>query len=118
MQIIIKTKNLEPTDSLRDLINKKINGLGKFVKIFKEDFKEIFVEVEKETRHHKKGNIFFAELIISLPGKKLFAKAHGENLSKAITEVKDEMEREIKKYKTKTIELPRRKYRKIKKQIV
>lgn len=125
MNIIIKTKNLDLTDSLVRLINRKIGSLKKFIKIFKDDnlpvkkgktLSEVFVEVEKETKHHRKGDIFRAETTIHLPGKSLVAKSHGENLSKAITDVKEELKREIRKYKTKTIELPRRKYRKIKRE--
>lgn len=109
MNIIIKIKNLELTDPLEKFINNKIGRLKKFLH---ENNQEIFVEIEKETNHHKKGDIFRAEAIIHLPGKSLMAKSHGENLSGAIIDVKEELEREIRKYKTKTIELPRRKYRK------
>ena len=73
---------------------------------------EVFVEVERETKHHKKGDIFRAEVIVLLPGRKLAAKSHGQNLKRVIIKVRDEIKREIIKYKTKTIELPRRKYRK------
>jgi|SRR3989338_5370400 len=118
MKIIIKTKNLELTDSLDSLINKKMKGLEKFIKVLKKDFSEIFIEIEKETKHHKKGDVFISEAIIRLPGKSLVAKSHGDNLLKAITQVREELEREIKKYKTKIIELPRRKYRKTKRELL
>jgi len=112
MKIIIKTKNLQLTESLENLINKKMESLKKFTRILKSEGTEIFVEVEKETKHHKKGNIFLAEAQIHLPGKSLMAKSHGENINKAITKVKEELEKEIRKYKTKKIELPRREQRK------
>ena len=115
MHIIIKTKNLELTPSLENLIQKRMAVSQKMINAFQEST-SFLVEVEKETRHHRKGDIFKAEVIVSLPGKKLVAKAHGENLSRVITEVKNELEREIRKYKTKTIELPRRKYRKSKRE--
>ncbi len=108
MQIIIKTKNIELTPSLENFINGKIGKLGKF--LF--DGAELFVEIERETSHHKKGEVFFAEAIVSLPGKKLISQAKGDDLGKAITEVKEELEIEIKKYKLKKIELPRRKAKK------
>ena len=116
MNIVITTKNLELTDQLNGLINKKISGLKKFTKILKTDFQEVFIEVEKETRHHRKGDVFKAEAIITLPGRKLVARSHGENLSQVIIAMRDELKREIRKYKTQTVELPRRKYRKLKKQ--
>jgi len=112
MQIIIKTRNLDLTESLEKFIQTKIGKLEKFAKALAKGTMDIFVEVEKETKHHRKGDVFMAEALIHLPGKSLVAKSHGEDLFKAIIDVKDEMEIEIKKHKLKTIELPRRKIRK------
>ncbi len=112
MQIIIKTKNFELTQLLERFVNEKVGKLEKFAKTLGKDSMEIFVELEKETNHHKKGDLFAAHLQIQLPGKNLMAKAHGEDLMKAVIDAKDEMEIEIKKHKLKTIEGPRRKMRK------
>ena len=120
VNIIIKTKNLELTDWLKKVVDNKIGGLKKFLKKFKKGqdiLFDTFVEMEKENKHHKKGDIFMTEVKIVLPHRDLVARAHGEELVKTITEVKKELEREIQKYKFKEIELPRRKYRKIKKEI-
>lgn len=96
MKINIKTKNLSLTPSLQDYINEKIGSLEKFITV-----SEIFVEVEKETKHHRHGEVFGAEAQIMLPGKSLVAKATSDDLLAAIVKVKDEMQQEIKKYKTK-----------------
>jgi len=117
VKIIIKTKNLELTASLENLINKKMDGLKKFIGILKGKSAEVFVEVEKETKHHRKGDIFKSEAILQLPGKKLVARAHGEDVAKAIVEVKEELEREIRKYKSKMIEIPRRQAQKFKQEV-
>ena len=124
MKVIIKTKNLQLTDSLILLINKKMTGLKKFMPITEDEILGkgkallgVFLEIEKESKHHRKGDVFNAEAIITLPGKKLVAKAHGENLVTIISKVKRELEREVRKYKTQKIELPRRKYKKIKREI-
>ena len=119
MRITIKAKNLELTEELQNFIEEKIGSLKKFVKILKEErgegktLAEAFVEVEKETRHHKKGKIFKAEAQISLPGKILMAQARGEDLYSAVVKLKDELQQEIKKYKLKNRELNIRKQRKI-----
>lgn len=127
MNIIIKTKNLELTESLNMFINKKIGSLQKFLAAFENHalpvadgrmLFETFVEVEKETRHHRKGDIFKAEAKIYLPGKSLFAKAHGEDLIKIINEVRDELESEIRRHKTKIIESPRRKSKKMNREVL
>ena len=121
VNIILKIKNLKLTESFKLFIKEKIGGLKKLLKHFNKDATdnrrdtlEASVEVEKETKHHKKGDLFKAKAKINVPGKSFMAKAHGNDLAKAVTAVKDELESEIKKYKTKTIELPRRKYRKLK----
>lgn len=119
--IIIKTKNLELTDALKIFIEKKVGKLQRFIKKFESEasengkmLAEIFVEVEKVTKHHRKGDVFRTEIIIVLPGKKLMAEAHGSDFSKTVIDAKDELEIEIKKYKFKTTELLRRKQRKMK----
>ena len=113
MKIIIKTTNLELSQELRDYIQEKINSLEKFAKIFQDKnyyngfFSrgkprvEVWVEVSRTTRHHQKGNIFRAEAQMRLPGKGLRAESERDDLKLAIAEVKDELQRELKKYKGK-----------------
>lgn len=117
MKIIIKTKNLQLTPYLNEYINKKIGALKKFSRIFQRDdngktLAEVFVEIEKITKHHRKGDIFKAEAQVILPGKSLVAESIGEDLLKSIIEVKEDLENEIKKYKAKHKELGIRKARK------
>ena len=53
MNIEIKTKNLTLTEALKKFTEEKIGSLKKFAKM-----SEILVFLEKETRHHRKGEIF------------------------------------------------------------
>lgn len=119
MEIIIKSKNLELTTDLQEFIEEKIGGLKKFINILKKEdggkgktLAEFFVEVGKENKHHKKGDIFKAEARIHLPGKTLVAISEKDDLKRAIVEVKDELQQEIKKYKLKKTEEIIRKLRK------
>lgn len=122
MKIIIKTKNLELTPDLQGFIEKKIGSIKKFINILKKDdcpptggcktLAEVFVELEKETSHHKKGNIFSVKTQVILPGKSLTAGAKADDLFKAIVEAKDELKMEIEKYKFKKIDKNRRLQRK------
>lgn len=116
MRIIIKTKNLELDDLLEDLVNKRMASFRKLVENLQKS-SELLVGVERETMHHRKGDIFRAEAIINLPKANLVARAHGENLSRVIAEIKKELEGEVRKYKAKIIELPRRKFRKTKRKL-
>lgn len=119
MRITIKAKNLELTEELQNFIEEKIGSLKKFIKILKGEtgecktLAEAFVEVEKETMHHKKGKIFKAEAQINLPGKILMAQARAEDLSSAVVKLKDALQQEIKKYKLKKTELNIRKQRRM-----
>ena len=113
MKIIIKTKNFELRPEIKNYIEKKLNKLEKFVKIFqkKEYFKNFFgkekpivetqIEIGKVTKHHQKGPFFFAKCQIKFPKKNLRAVAESENLKLAISEVKEELERQVKQYKQK-----------------
>lgn len=107
MNIIIKTKNLELTSGWETFINEKVGKLEKFLQGV-----SVEVSLEKETVRHRKGEVFFVEIMAPLPEKNLVARAKGEDLEKIIIEAKDEMEIVMKKYKTKKIEEPRRKIKK------
>jgi len=98
MQIDIKGTNLELTEAIKDYVNEKINGLDKFF----DQILEARVDVGLTTKHHQKGNIFRAEVNLEVPQKHIIrAEAEREDLYMAINEVKDELQRQIKKYKEK-----------------
>ncbi|HCC60228.1 MAG: hypothetical protein A2402_03790 [Candidatus Staskawiczbacteria bacterium RIFOXYC1_FULL_37_43] len=123
MRITIKTKNIILSNELSLFIERKIGVLKKFINILKQDIPEgkktlaeVLVEAEKETMHHKKGKVFKSRIEITLPGKKLMAEARGDNLEGAIVDVKEQIKKEINKYKFKKIDKNRRKQRKLKKE--
>lgn len=96
MQIDIKGTNLELTQSIKDYVEEKIGGLEKFF----DQILEARVEVGITTKHHQKGKIFRAEVNLEVPKKYIIrAEAERDDLYMAINEVKDELQRQIKKYK-------------------
>jgi len=101
MQIIIKGTKIKLTKILKDFIEEKIKDLEKLFKSkVKRDFEiKAFVEIGKISRHHRKGEVFFAECQIFLPGEGVRAVAEREDLKLAICEVKDELQVQLKKYK-------------------
>lgn len=130
MKIIIKTKNLKLTSFLKEFIREKINPLEKFAKILQNKEKyfnsyfgkgkprvEAWVEIGKTTLHHKKGHYFFAECQMRLPGKSLRSTARSQNLKLAISEVEDELQRQLKQYKNKLQALTKRRARVLKKSL-
>ncbi|MFH1968198.1 MAG: HPF/RaiA family ribosome-associated protein [bacterium] len=121
MNIIIKTKNIKLTEALKNFTEKKFFSLRKFINILKKEeekktLAEVFVELEKETKHHRKGDIFVAKCNIQLPGRSLMSKAKSDDILKAIIAAKDEIKTEIEKYKFKKIAKRRREQRKIKRE--
>jgi putative sigma-54 modulation protein len=117
MQITIKSKNLEVTDSLKKYAEEKIGGLKRFVEILNKDVEigkdvaEFFVEIEKETMHHRKGEIFLANGKLILPGKIIVVSARRDDILSAIVAMIDAFQVEIKQYKLKNKDSVRRKQR-------
>ncbi len=109
MKIIIKGKNLELTPEIKNYINQKIGSLERFKENL-DGSTVARVEIGITTFHHQKGNIFRAEVNLSIPGglKVLRAETEKEDLFLAINEVRDELQRKIKKYKGKMIAKQRR----------
>jgi ribosomal subunit interface protein len=120
MKINIRSKDIELNDALRIFIEEKIGSLKRFiVKIDDSSEKgraviEVNFEVERTTKHHNKGDVYRAEANFILDGKYLRADATSTNLKKAIAIVKDELQRLIKRDKTKKKDLFRKNFRKIK----
>ena len=124
MKIITKAKNLELTDNLQNFVDEKIGGLKRFIDILKEDtpekgktLAEVFVELEKETKHHRKGDIFIANGKLVLPRKLIVVSARKDDIWEAVISMVDAFQVEIKQYKLKSIDKNRRQQRKFKKEI-
>lgn len=108
MKIILKATRLELTPAITDYVEEKIGSLEKFIKRF-ERKSEIKAEVEiaRKTRHHRKGDIYYAEVNLHLPGEILRAEHSDWNIRVAIDKIRDKLQREIKKYKEKKIQAKR-----------
>ncbi len=106
MKLSIKTTNLELTPEIKKAIEEKFAVLDKYTSHIKTPVKA-FVEVALETRHHKKGKIFYAEANIQVPGRMIRAEAEEEGIFQAINEIKDELRRLLEEYKK--IEIDKRK---------
>ena len=71
---------------MQKFIEEKIGSLKKFIDILKREdeigktLAEVFVEVEKETKHHKKGEILACQLEVDCPGKSLVVKVRKRRL--------------------------------------
>ncbi|MDD3662563.1 MAG: ribosome-associated translation inhibitor RaiA [Candidatus Pacebacteria bacterium] len=96
--INIKATNIELTNAINKYINKSLSRIKKFAK-----GGEVagFVEVGKTTNHHKQGDVYRAEIDISLRGEKFYSSSEKSDLYQAIDEVKEEIIRRITETKDK-----------------
>lgn len=101
MRIIIKGTNIKFSPSINQYIKEKIGGLEKFLKKFNPELIEARVEVGKITRGQRQGDIFRAEVNLSINGQLFRAERTEESLMAAIDLVKDELAREIRRHKDK-----------------
>ncbi len=94
MKTNIKGTNIELTGAINDYLADKLSHLEKLVDHNNE---EVVAQVElgKDTKHHKHGEVFRAEINLHLPGKVLRAVAMSADLYAAIDEMKDEIVREV-----------------------
>lgn len=105
MQIIISTKNISLDEPLEVFVKDKIGGLGKFIG---GDATEARVEIGLPSKHHRSGRIYYAEVNLKVGGKLLRATCQHEDLRNAIVDAKNEMQRQIKKFKGKMTDFSRR----------
>jgi len=96
MQIQITGKKMDLSDAIKDYVTEKMSSLNKFYneKIIRAD-----VVVGINSDHHQKGDKFFAECKLDVPGKNLFALKEEDSLYKAVDKIRDFLELELKKYK-------------------
>jgi ribosomal subunit interface protein len=100
MNVKIKGTNVELTSYLTKLIEQKVKSIEKLLPSNPDLIIEI--ELEKTTKHHQKGDLFRAEVQVEVPGGKMLrAVSIKEDFRSALTEVKDELQIQIKKHKDK-----------------
>lgn len=129
MRFSFKATKIELSPEIRNLIEKESKNLELFVKrILKEDIKsslikkgkekiELFLEVAKETRHHKKGPFFYTEFQLKFLNKIFRTESLKENLKSALFEARENLKRQLIEYKNKLIAKFKRKARKTKREI-
>ena len=110
MKVNIKTIQLDLTPSLNVYIEEKLAPLAKFVKWFDETGEaEIWLEVQRLSKHHKKGEVFEASADLRLPKRILRAESTSTDIRAAVDEIKSELSSEIQKYKTQFCEVKKKK---------
>ncbi len=114
MNININANNIELTPSLKDFTEKKIESLKKFI-----SDKDVTMEVEigQDVRSQRKGDVFKARAYIDIFQQRLVAEERSDDLYTAITNMKDDMERQLRKSKEKISSVRERENRRTKKDL-
>jgi ribosomal subunit interface protein len=111
MKINIK-KAVDLTPALETYIESKLMPLAKLIKQFDETGEaEIWLEISRTTKHHRKGEIYFAAIDLRVPRKILRAEEYATDIRKAIDKARDRLHAEIEKYRTRFLK-PKRGTRK------
>ncbi len=120
MKVLIRAKNVEVNDHLREYAEKKLSAACRFVPALLEkelqdqervgeEVSRIVLEVEIEkVTGEGKGRIFRTEAQMILPGKTLKAEDVAETIKASIDEVRYELERQVKEYKNKAATMRRK----------
>ena len=98
MKINIFAKNIKLTEALEEFVEMKIGTLQKYLR---DKNIEARMEIGKPSKHHHSGPVFYAEGNLKVKGKLFRATCNHEDLRLAITQVKDELQMQIQKFKDK-----------------
>ncbi|NCN53220.1 ribosome-associated translation inhibitor RaiA [Candidatus Wolfebacteria bacterium] len=101
MKIHIKATGFDLTPALKNFIEEKFNTLDKFVEKWNEnDAVLLRIEVARKTNHHNKGDVFYAEVNLDLPGLEVVRiEDTGEDMYAAIISAKDRLKTDLLKIK-------------------
>ena len=96
MRIQIKSTGFELTPALQQLIEEKFRGFEKFLANWdKNDSVILRIEISKNTKHHQKGKIFYAEANLDLPKNVLRVEETNEDMHSAIDRLKDRLKNDL-----------------------
>lgn len=88
---------MELTQAIRNYAEEKITSLEKFF----DNIQRVDIDMGMRSHHHQKGNIFYAEVNLSIPGHMLRVVKEESDLYKAVDKVKDHLKVDIEKIKDK-----------------
>ncbi len=104
MRIHIKATGLELTPPLKEFIEEKLGMLAKYIQRWDENNSVIArIEIAKTTKHHQKGNVFYAEANVDLPHQVLRVEETNVDAYAAIEKLKDRLKTELLRIKDKMI---------------
>lgn len=103
MRIQLTATRLDLTPALREYVLGKLKPLAKFLSRYEASGElTLFVEVARTTKHHRRGEVFYAEATLALPGEPTIRiEEYDATIRAAIDRVKDRLRMELSKRKDK-----------------
>ncbi len=97
MKINIKATNMDLTDEISSYLTERVEGLAKFIdpKALEDDSVMADVEVGTNSNHHQSGNIYRAELNLTVSGELIRAVSEKSDLFLAIDDMRDQAQHSI-----------------------
>ena len=107
MRVNIKATNIELNDVIRDYLDKRLRSLDKLIDT---DDSSVLVDIElgRTTRHHQRGDIFFAEINGNQWKKTFRVVSESSDILSAIDAMRDGIAGELSSRKGKLRSLSRR----------
>ncbi|MDA1337701.1 MAG: HPF/RaiA family ribosome-associated protein [bacterium] len=103
MRIETRYTKFQETPAIASYVEKHLGSLEKVLARF-EKGGEILVLVElSRATHHKKGDVYYAEATIEIPGKPMRATFTGPDIRVAITQVEAKLKKELRRDKGKLL---------------
>lgn len=97
MILNIKGTGIDVTPTLKAYAEKKFGAMTKYFK----DIKEADIDIGTRSHHHRKGQIYYAEVNADVPGKLVRVVEEADDLYKAIDKTKNALKVEFDKIKGK-----------------
>lgn len=104
MRIQLTATRFDLTPALREYVTKKLKPLSRFVSRYETNGElPLFVEVARTTKHHRHGEVFYAEVTLALPGESAIRiEEYDATIRAAIDRIKDRLRMELSKRKDKS----------------
>src|SRR3989344_2686617 len=101
MKIMLHGAHIELTPAIKTYVEEKLGGISEVLDPKHEALSELRVEIGRPSQHHQHGNVFYAEANLKIGAMLYRATSNHEDVRTAINEVRDDLERQLQKNKTK-----------------
>lgn len=104
ININIKRTNFNMTPDIEEYLTSRVESVEKFLQHYQDEVILVECEIDRST-HHKKGEVFRVEINLSVAGKLYRSEETNIDVRAAIDIAKDQLEKQIRRSKTRKFEL-------------